>query len=273
MQESLKESVGEVPILKYDPLVNTARDFRLLTVKAREDSQIYGELTNFSHHSCPRYYALSYEWGISLSKQPIIIKSCEIEFKMTVTLNLHLALEHLVRDRQDLVIWIDAICINQSDDEEKALQVLQMRDIYAQAEETFVWLGPSITVNMLPDDSVVDMINMVGPDASESGLVELVSNLLRYSDTNQELYQKTRAEIDDLFAERLKNGSSLRTRYAKDMCELGSCRTGTGSGLYKKSPRRKNSPYNGASIEFNRNTSMGFLQPFKCFWPILVQFR
>lgn len=204
MQESLKESVGEVPKLKYDPFVNTARDFRLFTIKAREDSQIYGELINVTHLSCPRYYALSYEWGDSLSKQPIIVKSCEIEFTVTVTLNLHLALEHLVREHEDLVIWIDAICINQFDDEEKAGQVLYMREIYAQAEETFVWLGPSITVNMPPDHSVVDMIKMVGLEACESGLYELVSNLNRYSDTNQELYEKTRAEIDDLFAERFK---------------------------------------------------------------------
>ncbi len=204
MQESLKESVGEVPKLKYDPLVNTSHDFRLLTIKARQNSEIYGEVANVSHHSYPRYYALSYEWGNSLSKQPIIVKSCAIKFTVTVTLNLHLALEHLVREREDLVIWIDAICINQSDDEEKAQQVRFMRDIYAQAEETFVWLGPSITVNMLPDDSVVDMINMLGPDASESGLSELVTNLCRYSFTNQELYKKTRAEIDDLFAERFK---------------------------------------------------------------------
>lgn len=98
---------------------------------------------------------------------------------MSVTLNLHLTLEHLVRKREDLVIWIDAICINQSDDEEKAQQVLIMRDIYAQAEETIVWLGPSITEDMLPDDSVVDLINMVGPDASESGLCELTRNLSR----------------------------------------------------------------------------------------------
>ena len=204
MQESLKESADELPKLKYNSLVNTTHDFRLLTIKAQEDLTIYGELTHVSLHSCPRYYALSYEWGNSLSKQPIIVKSCEIKFTVTVTLNLHLALEHLVKKCEDLVIWIDAICINQSDDEEKARQVLYMRDIYAQAEETLSWLGPSITVNMLHDDSVIDMINMVGPDASESGLFELVATLIRYSDTNEELYKKTRAEIEELFAERFK---------------------------------------------------------------------
>lgn len=40
------------------------------------------------------------------------------------SLNLRLALEHLVREREDPVIWIDAMCINQSDDEEIARLVL-----------------------------------------------------------------------------------------------------------------------------------------------------
>ena len=221
MQESLEESVDQVPKLKYNPLVNTAHDFRLLIIKAQEDSPIYGELTNYSHHSCPRYYALSYEWGNSLSKQPIIVRSCEIKFTVTVTLNLHLALEHLVREREDLVIWIDAICINQSDDEEKARQVLYMRDIYSQAEETLVWLGPSITVNMLDDDSVADMINAVGPDASESGLFELVANLVRHSETNKELYKKTRTEIEDLFAERFKKWEQFAKLLGKGYARVG----------------------------------------------------
>lgn len=221
MQESLKESVGEVPKLKYDPLGTTTHDFRLLTIKTHENSQLYGELTNVSHHSNPRYYALSYVWGDLLSEQRIIIKSCEIEFTVTVTLNLHLALEHLVRDCEALVIWIDAICINQSDDEEKARQVLYMRDIYAQAEETLVWLGPSITVNMLPDDSIVDMINLVGPEACEAGLEKRLSNLYRYAMTNQELYKKTRAEIEDSFAERFKRWEQFANSLSKGYVRVG----------------------------------------------------
>lgn len=38
-------------------------------------------------------------------------------------------------------IWIDAICINQDDLEERALQVRIMDKIYSQAAETIVWLG------------------------------------------------------------------------------------------------------------------------------------
>ena len=273
MQESLKDSVGEVPKLEYDPVVNTTHDFRLLTIKARGDSQIYGNLTNFSHRSCPRYYALSYEWGNLLSEEPIIVKSCKVEFTVTVTLNLHLALEHLVREHEDLVIWIDAICINQSDDEEKGLQVLHMGDIYARAEETTVWLGPSITLNMLPDDSVVDIINIVGPDASESGFSSVYRTSTDIHSPTKNSIRKRELKLMTYLRNDLKNGSSLRTCYAKDLCESQSSRTGTGFGLYKKSPRRKISPYNGAGIEFIGNISVGLLEPFKCLWHIFVHCR
>ena len=39
-------------------------------------------------------------------------------------------------------LWVDALCINQSDLEERAQQVLRMREIYAKAKYTLVWLGP-----------------------------------------------------------------------------------------------------------------------------------
>jgi hypothetical protein len=36
--------------------------------------------------------------------------------------------------------WIDALCINQKDEEEKSSQVLQMHLIYKHASEVIVWL-------------------------------------------------------------------------------------------------------------------------------------
>ncbi|KAM7213386.1 Heterokaryon incompatibility protein (HET) domain containing protein [Rhypophila decipiens] len=41
-----------------------------------------------------------------------------------------------------LVMWIDALCINQDDTEEKHAQVPMMRDLYANGRRTHVWLGP-----------------------------------------------------------------------------------------------------------------------------------
>ena len=41
----------------------------------------------------------------------------------------------------DQPLWIDAICLNQEDDEEKSKQVPRMSDIYSLAEEVIFWLG------------------------------------------------------------------------------------------------------------------------------------
>jgi hypothetical protein len=39
------------------------------------------------------------------------------------------------------VLWIDAICINQNDDDEKSHQVGMMRKIYKACQKCTVWLG------------------------------------------------------------------------------------------------------------------------------------
>lgn len=60
-----------------------------------------------------------------------------------MTANLHSALLHLRPangdDRRPL--WIDAICINQNDREERSQQVAMMREIYASATQVIIWLG------------------------------------------------------------------------------------------------------------------------------------
>jgi hypothetical protein len=40
-----------------------------------------------------------------------------------------------------LTIWVDAICINQDDEDEKMAQILLMKDIYSHAETVYIWLG------------------------------------------------------------------------------------------------------------------------------------
>lgn len=56
--------------------------------------------------------------------------------------NLATALIYLRHKSEARVLWIDALCINQEDMEERSSQVARMADIYRLAHRVVVWLGP-----------------------------------------------------------------------------------------------------------------------------------
>jgi hypothetical protein len=60
-------------------------------------------------------------------------------------------LRYLRRCTAERYLWIDAICINQTDASEKGTQVGMMRDIYAYASRVLVWLGPQSHATPEPD--------------------------------------------------------------------------------------------------------------------------
>ncbi|KAF1978376.1 heterokaryon incompatibility, partial [Bimuria novae-zelandiae CBS 107.79] len=87
------------------------------------------------------YVALSYTWGDPKETREIVVNGKSVQ----VTVNLEAALRAL-RDKAPvkagLKLWIDALCINQDDNDEKGVQVKRMADIYRQAFDVVVWLGP-----------------------------------------------------------------------------------------------------------------------------------
>lgn len=60
---------------------------------------------------------------------------------LQVTANLELALRHLRREQRPRTLWVDALCINQKDEDEKQLQVQRMDWMFANASPVVVWLG------------------------------------------------------------------------------------------------------------------------------------
>ncbi|KAG8528587.1 uncharacterized protein KY384_006274 [Bacidia gigantensis] len=84
------------------------------------------------------YDALSYAWGGHIMLRRLIWVNNR---RFLVSHSLHNALKELRRDDQDRYLWIDAICINQSDFSEKGHQVSLMRSIYGAAQGTIIWLG------------------------------------------------------------------------------------------------------------------------------------
>jgi Heterokaryon incompatibility protein (HET) len=87
----------------------------------------------------PHYTALSYVWGDSTVPHPISVNG----MLFPVTSNLYSALTHLRDEQIQQTLWVDAICINQNDSEEKGHQVGQMIRVYEQADQVIAWLGES----------------------------------------------------------------------------------------------------------------------------------
>ncbi|KAI0381929.1 heterokaryon incompatibility protein-domain-containing protein [Hypomontagnella monticulosa] len=86
----------------------------------------------------PVFTALSYVWGAYHSPPHEII--CD-GFAIKITSNCRAALCALKRNFGPIVIWVDAICMNQQDEKEKETQIPLMGDIYSLAASAYIWLG------------------------------------------------------------------------------------------------------------------------------------
>ena len=151
------------------------------------------------------YKALSYEWGEGLALRSVILRDYTqnidkiqdpkerfrfIVFKaygtrFFVRHNLFEALRHLRQPHEPVAVWIDAISIDQLNDEEKAHQVRQMADIYNGASFVNVWLGTASEATNQAMDFVKELVkfpelqNMLVKDNSGArflALVELMSS-------------------------------------------------------------------------------------------------
>ncbi|KAH7389958.1 heterokaryon incompatibility protein-domain-containing protein [Pyrenochaeta sp. MPI-SDFR-AT-0127] len=128
---------------EYQPIdLQDSHSFRLVRLYYGDYNPIQCELFDAwldDKDSIIEYDALSYRWEDEFKSSEIEVN----ERKMLVTENLSLALLRLRYRDRDRILWVDAICINQSNDMEKGHQVQQMASIYKRAEQVVVWLGQS----------------------------------------------------------------------------------------------------------------------------------
>lgn len=83
------------------------------------------------------YEALSYVWG---PPTPTDRALCDGKV-LHITRNLATAARRLRLPDRSRTLWIDQICINQDDPDERAQQVVLMGNIYRNAEQVISWLG------------------------------------------------------------------------------------------------------------------------------------
>lgn len=87
----------------------------------------------------PEYEALSYTWG--KPNFPNLLQEATSNSYFRITDNLRDALQALRFQGASRLLWVDAVCINQGDHDEKGQQVNMMKDIYQSARRVLVWLG------------------------------------------------------------------------------------------------------------------------------------
>ncbi|KAK4118110.1 HET-domain-containing protein [Parathielavia appendiculata] len=119
------------------------------------------------------FAALSYVWGSPRDRRDIVLNG-EVT---SVTRNLESALRELAQQghfRQRYKLWVDAVCINQSDASERGSQVSKMREVYNGSWSVVAWLGEGDE----DADLAFDLLRHFSTMAPEQQK-ELASHLLR----------------------------------------------------------------------------------------------
>lgn len=120
------------------PLSQGEDQIRLLTVFAGlSDDPIECILATHAFGDIKTAEAVSYAWGGTACPRAISIDGAPFH----VGENLFQALIHLRLPTASRMLWIDALCINQSDTAERNHQVQMMAAIYSGAYRVLIWLG------------------------------------------------------------------------------------------------------------------------------------
>ena len=109
------------------------------------DASLYTEEVETMKEHGLKFEALSYTWGSMDSPVAASIRSSPSSQDrgpyLELGANLAVALKYLRHPHAVRLLWIDAVCINQGDIEERNAQVKRMGDIFSLAQTVTVWLG------------------------------------------------------------------------------------------------------------------------------------
>lgn len=131
----------------YGPL-DIEGQFRLLHLHPRKDWQIsdafqdviitgHLELANLSDPNLASNETISYAWGDAAQGEFILLDGGFVD----VPRNTYHALRAINMQNESRTVWIDAICINQQDLDERTSQVAKMSAIYRNGQRNLLYLG------------------------------------------------------------------------------------------------------------------------------------
>lgn len=128
------------------------------------------------------FEALSYTWGDETLSHSL---SCN-DITIGITSNLSTALQKLRRSKEVRYLWVDAVCIDQSNYDEKARQIRNLRIVFRKAARVIAWLGEEgerteAAVNVLRNASAApgsDALRLFIRSLSHREVGEAISGLL-----------------------------------------------------------------------------------------------
>ncbi|KAK5707568.1 hypothetical protein LTR97_000105 [Elasticomyces elasticus] len=154
--QRLEDIEGDPNNFLYQPLDIQQKQIRTLEVlPGWPGSPIRCRLSIVSLITDPRpqYDALSYTWGAATKARFITVEVAGAVHQVGTTDNLYEALQSMrARIARIWTVWVDALCIDQSNDAENGTQVAMMGDIYRNARQVNIWLGMPIPASFLVHD-------------------------------------------------------------------------------------------------------------------------
>jgi hypothetical protein len=124
------------PSYVYSKLTPHA-SFRVLRLHRRLPfSKLRASLEVFTLSNVPQYEAISYRWDSRSSRRSLSING----FALQVSERVWDILDNLSSATRTRYVWIDSVCVNQADLDERSKQVALMGDIYKGASRVLACL-------------------------------------------------------------------------------------------------------------------------------------
>jgi hypothetical protein len=129
-----------LPAFVHDPLPDSKTHIRLLEVLQGNFGQhVVCTISAWSLDSAPPYNAISYTWGDPASTVNITVDGRTMVVRQNCEYVLQQAFTNTKKETKYL--WVDAICIDQSELQERGHQVALMGELYKRAAHVFACVG------------------------------------------------------------------------------------------------------------------------------------
>lgn len=141
MSTEEEEIPRSTPLGVHTALLDSNLQIRLLLLDAAgsDEDTISASLEIWNKGDTPPYNTISYVCGDAQQMQDVTVNGSRV----SVRHNCYYALWQTRLQFPESRVWIDAICINQLDLEEKAIQVTMMYETYFNATRVLACTGPS----------------------------------------------------------------------------------------------------------------------------------